>query len=120
MREKIQITHFSTFLLIATMLSTRLVILLLCITLAPVLARRRHYLIETEDEEGNELSKVNSTFPDGPSKSHNRAQSARINQYGYGDQYANIVQGTGSGGCPCTFKGKPCFRGGSGGKKNSQ
>ena len=93
------------------MLSTRVVILLLCITLTPVnLTRRRHYLIETEDEEGNELSKINSTFPDGPSKSNNnRAQSARINQYGDGDKYGNIVQGTGGGGCPCTFKGKPCI-----------
>ena len=114
-----EITRFSTFLLIATMLSTRVVILLLCITLTPVnLTRRRHYLIETEDEEGNELSKINSTFPDGPSKSNNnRAQSARINQHGDGDKYGNIVQGTGSGGCSCTFKGKPCFRGGSGGMK---
>ena len=110
--------NFSTFLLVTTMFSTRIMVtLILSLTLAPVsLARRQHYLIETEDEEGNELSKINSTFPDGPSKSNNnRAQSARINQYGDGDKYGNIVQGTGSGGCSCTFKGKPCFRGGSGG-----
>ena len=94
------------------MFSTRIMVtLILSLTLAPVsLARRQHYLIETEDEEGNELSKINSTFPDGPSKSNNnRAQSARINQYGDGDKYSNIVQGTGGGGCPCTFKGKPCI-----------
>ena len=102
------------------MFSTRIMVtLILSLTLAPVsLARRQHYLIETEDEEGNELSKINSTFPDGPSKSNNnRAQSARINQYGDGDKYGNIVQGTGRLGCSCTFKGKPCFRGGSGGMK---